>query len=56
MDIASYLNGVINRLMERVNTYEAQVSALEKLSGYEITDLTRKFAAGYTLIPPDDIK
>lgn len=56
MDLASYLNGVINRLQEKTNTYDAQIKSLEKMSGYEISELTSKFAAGYTLIPPDDMK
>ena len=43
---------------ETIRKYEEQIVNLVKVSGYKIDELIERFAAGYTLQPPetDDIK
>ena len=43
-----------SNMLRRHAEIEEQLAVLHKLTGYTLEELITKFAAGYTLCPPDD--
>lgn len=50
------LTETIKRAFNRAKEQEQQIVDLQKVSGHTVEELTRLFAAGYTLSPPKPSK
>lgn len=53
MNIPDLLTDHVKRAFNIASKLEEQILNLQKVSGYTVEELTRFFAAGYTLSPPE---
>ena len=53
MAITNLLTEPVKRAFDIASKLEQQILTLQVVSGHTVEELTRLFAAGYTLSPPD---